>query len=90
MRFVECCNVTVVVMTLNAGRGVAQTPAPIPAGVTRSIERVAVRQPVRDSSDTSLRVHMVRGVGSFFGYMYHVNANEERAARCKASPAACA
>jgi hypothetical protein len=28
-------------------------------------------------------------VGSFLGYMYHVNENEQRAARCKASPAEC-
>jgi hypothetical protein len=29
-------------------------------------------------------------IGSVLGYMYHVNENEQRAARCRATPAACA
>lgn len=29
-------------------------------------------------------------IGSVLGYTYHVNVNEQRAARCRATPAACA
>ena len=28
-------------------------------------------------------------LGTFFGYMYHVNAEEQRAAKCRAAPSAC-
>jgi hypothetical protein len=28
-------------------------------------------------------------IGSVLGYAYHVNGNEERAARCRANPSAC-
>jgi ABC-type lipoprotein release transport system permease subunit len=29
-------------------------------------------------------------IGSVLGYTYHVNVNEQRAARCRATPSACA
>ncbi len=151
MRFVECCSVTLLVTTLAAGRGLAQNAASVAAGVTRWVAPPADWRPTRDSSHTSLRVHMLRGgeiggiaglalgglallaiseqgqcytspstvpglegdcsenltagkaskilfgggvlgavIGSVLGYTYHVNANEQRAARCRATPTACA
>jgi hypothetical protein len=149
MRFVECCIVTVLVTTLAASAGVAQNAASAAAGVTRQVPPPAVWRPIRDSSQTSLRTHMLRGgeiggiaglalgglallaiseqgqcytapstvpglegcsenltagkankiflgggvlgavIGSVLGYTYHVNVNEQRAARCRATPAAC-
>lgn len=149
MRIVECCIVTVLVTTLAASSGVAQSAAAAPAGVTRQITPAVLSPPTRDSSHTSLRTHMVRGgeiggiaglalgglavivasesqcesfatstpgldsgcsnlsnrkavqilvggavcgavIGSVLGYAYHVNVNEQRAARCRATPTACA
>ena len=150
MRFVECCIVTVLVTTLAASPGAAQNAASAPAGVTRQVSPPPLSRPTRDSSQTSLRTHMVRGgeiggiaglalgalaltaisdqgqcltatssvpglegcsenltaskegkillggavvgavIGSVLGYAYHVNVNEQRAARCRATPAACA
>ncbi len=88
MRFVECCIVTVLVTTLAASPGAAQNAAPAPAGVTRQVSPPLLSRPMRDSSHTSLRTHMVRGgeIGGIAGLALGGLALRQSPNRASASP----
>ena len=126
MRFVECCNLTVLVTTLTASASAtAQNAASVPSrshtssrtagcvaansglephiashsrgarqrdrrdrrtGVGRAGAGSNLQDPVPDLGGAAAGAV----TGSVLGYTYYVNVNEQRAARCRAKPTACA